>query len=152
MRPGLYPVCFSIQLENYFICKDPHLPTSSYKSEFSTACSSPNSTGVYRQSHLFYIRFLWQKKNYYLYFLSVFLTRVGPCTHKTISKQRLVAQWTRSAHAFLNFTQKQPALTSEQGTQLRLRQYMPLVPPLFYNFYLYCQRHMQLGIYGSEKS
>lgn len=45
-KPRLYPVRFSIQLENDFICKDPHLPTSPYKSKFSTACSSLKSIGA----------------------------------------------------------------------------------------------------------
>lgn len=52
-------------LENYFIGKDPHLTTSSYKSELSTSCSSCNLTGAYYQPHLLHSVYLW-KKYYYL--------------------------------------------------------------------------------------
>lgn len=85
----------------WYIHKDPHSPTSSYISEFSAACSSPNSRGSYCQSHLFYIRFLWQK---ILYLNQCISNRVGPGTHKAVSRQWPVAQRTRSAHALQNAT------------------------------------------------
>lgn len=114
VKTRFYPACFSIQLENYFIGKDPHLTTSSYKSELSTSCSSCNLTGAYCQPQLLHSVYLWKKNTIIFNYICVFLTRVGLCAHKTVSRHWFALQWSRAQwsrfwaccterHVLLNF-------------------------------------------------
>lgn len=65
LKPRFYPSCFSIQLENDFIHKDPHLTTSAYKPELSASSSSCDLTGVCSQPYLLHVTYL-RKRYYYL--------------------------------------------------------------------------------------
>lgn len=74
-------------------------------------------------------------------YTSVFLTGIGSCTHNTGSRHWLVAQKTGLGHALLNVS----PLTSNWHLLLSKRhnydKAYALVPPLLYNFYLFCQRY-----------
>lgn len=56
----------SCMLGSDFTCKDLHLPTSFYRSEFSTVCSSPNSVGGLSTVSTF-LHWVSKAKKYYLY-------------------------------------------------------------------------------------